>query len=217
MFRLHVPGLSAHACVRDEGVSAVEKFSYLHAGLIALEARRSAEIDHPLYSGLLNKAPINIGTVRAGSWASSVPDSLVAEGRAGLVPGEDLGWLKERLSTEVSDLAEADSWLREHPPRLEWLDGQFAPAGVPADSPLVTTLESAFSAVTSVLPRIEAVTYGADMRHFVHSGGTPCVMFGAGDVRLAHAPNESMPLEDLFTAVATTAVFIAAWCGFDRN
>jgi acetylornithine deacetylase len=39
------------------------------------------------------------------------------------------------------------------------------------------------------------------------------VMFGAGDVRLAHAPNESIPLDDLFTAVTTTAVFIADWCG----
>jgi acetylornithine deacetylase len=34
MFRLQVPGLSAHACVRDEGVSAVEKFAYLHQGLL---------------------------------------------------------------------------------------------------------------------------------------------------------------------------------------
>jgi acetylornithine deacetylase len=38
-------------------------------------------------------------------------------------------------------------------------------------------------------------------------------MFGAGDVRLAHAPDESMPVEDLLTAITTTAVFIANWCG----
>jgi acetylornithine deacetylase len=51
------------------------------------------------------------------------------------------------------------------------------------------------------------------MRHFVNTGGVPCVMFGAGNVRLAHAPNEFILLEDLLTAVTTTAVLIARWCG----
>jgi acetylornithine deacetylase len=57
------------------------------------------------------------------------------------------------------------------------------------------------------------VTYGADMRHLVNTGGVPCVMFGAGDVRLAHAPDESIPIDDLLIAITTTAVFIANWCG----
>ena len=215
MFRLQVPGLSAHACVRDEGVSAVEKFAYLHGGLLEFEARRNAEITHPLYAGLRNKAPINIGTVRAGSWPSSVPELLVAEGRAGLVPGEDLAPFKSEFAAEVAALAAADEWLRDHRPLLTWLDGQFAPADVSVDSPLVTVLSQAWTMTTSSHPRIEAVTYGADMRHFVIAGGMPCVMFGAGDVRLAHAPNESIPLVDLFTAITTTAVFVAEWCGLD--
>jgi acetylornithine deacetylase len=66
---------------------------------------------------------------------------------------------------------------------------------------------------TSTPARIEAVTYGADMRHFAITGAMPCVMFGAGDVRLAHAPDECILLEDLFRAITCTAVFIANWCG----
>ena len=90
----------------------------------------------------------------------------------------------------------------------------FAPADVAVDAPLVQTLRGAWQRTHGTDARVEAVTYGADMRHFVLVGGTPCVMFGAGDVRLAHAPNESIPLDDLLTAVTTTAVFIADWCGF---
>ncbi|MBA3450125.1 MAG: M20/M25/M40 family metallo-hydrolase, partial [Chloroflexia bacterium] len=104
-------------------------------------------------------------------------------------------------------------WLRNHPPRIEWLNGQFAPAGVAIESPLVQTLRRAWLRVNSTAPRIEAVTYGADMRHFLVTGEIPCIMFGAGDVRLAHAPNESVSLEDLMSAIAVTAVFIAEWCG----
>lgn len=213
MFQLRVPGLSAHACVRDEGVSAVEKFAYLHQGLLAFENRRNAEITHPLYEGIRIKAPINIGVVRGGSWASSVPEWLVAEGRAGLVPGEDVSTFKNELATEIGALADADPWLRDHPPQVTWLNGQFTPAGVDVDSPLVETLRQSWQKTNSTPARIEGVTYGADMRHFIITGGVPCVMFGAGDVRLAHAPDESILIEDLLTAITTTAVFIADWCG----
>jgi acetylornithine deacetylase len=213
MFQLDVPGLSAHACVRDEGVSAIEKFAYLQRGLLDLERRRNEEITHPLYANLSNKAPINIGTIRGGAWPSSVPEEVVVEGRAGLVPGEDLESFKARFSDELATWARGDRWLRDHPPRLTWLNGQFAAADVPTDHPLVTVLSNAVSEVTSSPPQIAAVTYGADMRHFIHAGGMPCVMFGAGDVRLAHAPNESIAIDELLLAVEITASFIADWCG----
>jgi acetylornithine deacetylase len=213
MFRLEVHGLSAHACVRDEGVSAVEKFAYLHRGLLEFETRRNGEITHPLYAGMRIKAPINVGIVRAGSWASSVPESLIAEGRAGLVPGEELATFKTELAAEIARFADADPWLREHPPEVTWLNGQFAPAGVPVDSPLVDALCQAWHETNASTARIEAVTYGADMRHFVITGGVPSVMFGAGDVRLAHAPDESIPIDELLAAITTTAVFITTWCG----
>ena len=92
MFRLVVHGLSAHGCVREEGVSAVEKFVPLLAALRRLEAerwrRRRAQ---PLFAGYRLPWPIEVGTVRAGDWASSVPDTLVAEGRYGVAVGEDVG------------------------------------------------------------------------------------------------------------------------------
>lgn len=213
MFELHVPGLSAHACVRDEGVSAIEKFAFLLHGILDLERRRNAEIRHPLYADKLNKAPINIGTIHGGAWASSVPEAVIVTGRAGLVPGENLDDYKARIVNEVATLAAGDAWLSEHQPELVWLDGQFAPAEVDIAHPLVGTLAQAVLDMTSAPADIAAVTYGADMRHFINTGGIPCVMFGAGDVRLAHAPNESIAIEDVLIAVAVSAAFIAEWCG----
>lgn len=215
MFRLHVPGRSAHACVRDEGVSAIEAFARLHQGLLAFEARRNREIGDPLYAGYANKVPINIGTVRGGSWPSSVPEWLVAEGRAGMVPSEDLQAFKVVFGDEIARIAAADPWLCDHPPKVEWTTGQFAAAGVAVDNPLVAALEVAHLAATGRPAPVEGVTYGADMRHFVLAGDMPCVMYGAGDVRLAHAPNESVPLDEVRTATRTIANLIAAWCGVE--
>jgi acetylornithine deacetylase len=75
----------------------------------------------------------------------------------------------------------------------------------------VAALQQAFRQASGTDTAIEAATYGADMRHFVNTGSIPCLMFGAGDVRAAHAPDESLPLDDLFLAVATEALLIADW------
>lgn len=217
VFRLHVPGRSAHAAVRDEGVSAVENFTLLHRALLDFEARRNTTIDHPLYAGIANKVPINIGTVQAGTWPSSVPEFLIAEGRAGLVPGEDVDTFRAELIAEIDRAADADPFLRDNRPRLEWFSGQFAPAEVPVDSPLAELVLGAHQAVTGQEPPIEAATYGADMRHFLLFGDTPCLMYGAGDVRLAHYTDEHVSLDDVVTATKTIAVAIADWCGVDET
>jgi acetylornithine deacetylase len=215
MFRLRVPGRSAHAAVRDEGVSAIEKFALLHRALLAFETRRNRTIAHPLYAPIANKIPVNIGVVRGGSWPSSVPEWLVAEGRAGLVPGEVLAVFRDQVAAEIARAAAGDDWLRDNPPTIEWIDGQFSPAEVPVDAPLVRLLQDAHAAVTGAPPAVEAATYGADMRHFILTGATPCVMYGAGDVRLAHHADERVPLADLLTATKTIALAITDWCGAD--
>jgi acetylornithine deacetylase len=217
VFRLHLAGKSAHACVRDEGVSAIEKFSYLHRALLDYEARRNARIVHPLYAPIANKVPLNVGTVRAGSWPSSVPEWLVAEGRTGLVPGENLAAVRAEFEAEVAQAAAADPWLREHPPRVEWFSGQFAPAEVPVDGPLATTVRAAHAAVAGAEPAIEAVTYGADMRLFLLVGETPCVMYGAGDVRLAHHADERVAIDEVVLATQAIALAVADWCGVEER
>ncbi|MDQ3780615.1 MAG: peptidase [Chloroflexota bacterium] len=213
MFRLRVEGRSAHACVRDEGVSAVEKFALVHQGLLAFEARRNRQIGHPLYDAIENKVPINIGVVRAGSWPSSVPEWLEAEGRAGLVPGEALDAFRDSFRTEVNAIAARDSWLCDHPPAVDWFGGQFAPAEIPSDAPLSLAVQNAHFVVAGTEPSVEAVTYGADMRHFVLIGQTPCLMYGAGDVRLAHHADESISVSEVVTATKVIAVTVLDWCG----
>lgn len=216
MFRIRVPGRSAHAAVRDEGVSAIEKASVIFAGLNEFERERNAAIDHPLYAGIANKIPINVGTMRAGAWPSSVPEFAELEGRAGLVPGEDLVSFGQEFIERVAAIAASDSWLREHPPVVELLTGQFAPADVAVDAPILTTLRAAHRASTGgASPVVTASTYGADMRHFIHAGGMPCVMYGPGDVRVAHYTDEFVPIGEVVTVAATLAIALVDWCGIN--
>jgi acetylornithine deacetylase len=217
VFRLKVPGRSAHAAARDEGVSALEKFVPIFENLRELEQERNALLSHPLYDGLKNKVPINVGVVRAGNWASTVPESLVAEGRVGLIPGEEVDPFKDLISERIATVAGRDPWLREHPPELIWFGGQFAPTEVPPDAPICEAVKKAHERVTGEEPLVEGVPYGADMRLFVRFGEMPCVMYGAGDVNVAHAPDEHISVTELLTAASTLACLLADWCGVDEG
>jgi acetylornithine deacetylase len=217
VFRLKVPGRSAHAAVRDEGVSALEKFVPIFENLRELEEERNGVLSHPLYDGLKNKVPINIGVVRAGNWASTVPESLLAEGRIGLIPGEEVEPFKTLVAERIAAVAQRDPWLQEHPPELTWFGGQFAPAEVAPDAPICEAVKSAHERVTGEKPSVEGVPYGADMRLFIHFGGMPCVMYGAGDVNVAHAPDEHISITELLTAASTLACLLSDWCGGDED
>ncbi|MGH3714356.1 MAG: M20/M25/M40 family metallo-hydrolase, partial [Micromonosporaceae bacterium] len=64
-FRLRVPGRSAHASRRTEGVSAVERFWPVFTALRDLERRRNADVD-PVMGRWDVAYPVEIGTVTAG-------------------------------------------------------------------------------------------------------------------------------------------------------
>jgi acetylornithine deacetylase len=217
VFRMTITGRSAHACVRNEGVSALEKFLPIHAAILELEREHHQSITHPLYRSFENRAPINIGRVNAGNWHSSVPESLTVEGRSGLVPGESLDETRAALLDAIERAVATDPWLREHPPRIEWISGQFSAAETSVDHPLMRTLQDAHRDVTGRECDVEAVTYGADMRHFVNIAQIPCVMYGAGDVTRAHRPDEFVPLTEVQTVARTLAVALARWCGLGNS
>ena len=225
MFRLTVHGLAAHGCVREEGVSAVERFVPLFAALRRLEAERcgaeggtgdtavAGDPRSPLFTGYRLPWPIEVGTVRAGDWASSVPDTLVAEGRFGVAVGEDVAAARRAFEDAIARAAAADPWLAEHPPEVEWWGGRFDPAVTDPTHPIVTAVTGAAADITGLAPPLEGVTYGADMRLLVNVGHIPTVLFGPGDVRVAHMPDEFVPIADLRTAAETLVLTALRFCG----
>ncbi len=215
VFRLTVPGRAAHGAMRDEGVSAVEKFIPIFQDLLEFESERNRALSHPLYAEIENKIPISVGIVRSGVWPSTVPETLVAEGRAGLLPGEQIDEFKQAMTERVRAAARRDPWLDEHPPKLEWFSGQFAPAETPVESPIAQAVIRAHNRVTGASPKIEGVPYGADMRLFITFGNMPCIMYGAGDVAVAHQVDEHISIDELITATKTVACLLMDWCGVE--
>jgi len=212
-FRVTVPGRSAHGSIREEGVSAIEKFIPVYQALMALEQERNQQVQHPLFARYELPYALCVGTVQAGDWASTVAESLTFEGRYGVAVGEDVAAARRVLEETVARAAQADPWLREHPPLVAWWGGQFEPASIAVDHPIVETVRDAYGDVTGTAARVEGMTYGADMRLLVNEGNTPTVLFGPGDVRNAHRPDEYVPVAELTTAVRTLALTSLRFCG----
>jgi acetylornithine deacetylase len=193
-------------------VSAVEKFWTVFAALRRLEAERNA-VKHPLMTRFDIPLAIEIGTLQAGSWVSSVPDLLVAEGRYGVALGEDLGSARAVFETAVAEACADDPWLRGHPVTVEWWGGQFAPGMTDPDSEIVRTVRRAHEAVSRAPQQIWAAPYGSDLRLMTNLGGVPTVHYGPGDARLAHGPMESVPIQEVLTATRALAVVALTHCG----
>ena len=205
-FRITVHGSPAHGAVRREGVSALEKFEVVHAALRGLEARRNAAFSDPLYTAYELPLALSIGTVHAGEWASTVPDTLVCEGRYGVGPHEDPAAAKRVFEHVVA--ATGDPWLVAHPPTVEWWGGQFHPAVTPADAGIVTAVAACHEAVTGRVAPVAGVPYGSDLRHLVNRGGIATVLYGPGDAQVAHRANEFVPMSDLVTVTRALALLI---------
>ncbi len=206
-FRLEVPGRAAHASTRREGVSALEKLEVIHAALRADEAARTASETRPEMVALGLPYPTIIGKVSGGAWASSLPDLVIADGRYGVRVGQTTAEAADELRRVVAAACAADPWLRDHPVRVSIWGGMFGSGEVPADHRLPVGIAAAAADVLGAAPARVGVPYGADMALLIREGRTPTILFGPGDVRVAHAANEHVALSE----VDACARVLATW------
>ncbi len=212
-FRIRIMGRAIHASMKRFGVSAIEKFQQVFQAIQDLDANRHVQYDNRIFEFDDNIAPISIGLLNAGDWLSTVPETLTAEGRFGVFPGESTAAARSALANCLAAVTGADPWLREHPPTLEWFEGQFEPGQTSLTEPIVHALSAAHGAVMGEHPRVQGVPYGSDLRLFTEHGKLPAVLYGPGDVAFAHTVEEHVELEEVFACTNVLACLIVEWCG----
>ncbi|WP_316773872.1 ArgE/DapE family deacylase [Streptomyces sasae] len=204
-FRLSVPGKAAHASSRDAGVSAIDGYLAIHRALAELERARN-HAPSPLMAEYPIPYALSVGTLRAGDWASSVPDLLTAEGRLGVRLDEEPAGARAELERCVAEVCAADPWLREHPATVTWPGGQFASGRLQEGHPLRGLVRDACADANgwSSRPRERGAPYGSDLRLYA-GAGIPTLQYGPGDVRVAHSAQERVSVAEV-VAVARTLV-----------
>ncbi len=194
-FDVQVTGRAAHSSAPWEGVDAFDKMVLVREAMRAEAARRSARYRHPLLSGVPDPMPFAVGEFHAGTYRASVPATARMSGRYGLRPGESVREAREAFVAAVDAAADRDPWLREHRPAFTWDHMGLPGWDTDPDAPVVRDLVAACETVTGSA-ELTGFTAGSDAAVF-GAALVPTVVFGPGDVALAHAPDEAVALADV--------------------
>jgi acetylornithine deacetylase len=81
---------------------------------------------------------------------------------------------------------------------------------VPADAPIVKRLSGALERERMPV-RIEGLSAWTDAA-LLNAAGIPAICFGPGDIALAHAAEEFVPVEDIGVATRVLTRVTREWC-----
>jgi len=211
-WRVYIEGKGAHAGVKYQGISAVEKGMLIYRALEGLENKRN-EIGkkHPLYSDYPLVTPLCVGKFNGGQYPSSVPEECILEGTIEFLPGEKAKEVRAEFEQTIETTSRKDSWLKNHPPKIEWFGLNFPPAQISSDHSLIKSVKSAYTKISGKQAKIVGLPAGCDMRNRVLYAKTPSIVFGPGDISLAHRVDESIDIEELLLFTKILALGMLEW------
>jgi acetylornithine deacetylase len=200
-------GKSGHAESADRAINPVDLALSVVDALRGLEREMNAEIE-PSMRGVEHPYNINIGTLEAGDWHSSVP----ARATMGLRIGHPTSWSTADAISRVSGAIDAidDTWLRDHPPTIRTSGFRAKGFAMPVDDPLARRLADAHEAAHGDAPADVAMASTTDARLYLNDFDVPALCYGpvAHDI---HGIDESVELSSIVAGARTLARFISNW------
>jgi acetylornithine deacetylase/succinyl-diaminopimelate desuccinylase-like protein len=190
-------GKQAHGAT-PLGVNAIEQAADVVQSLRALNERFSTWAQGPY-----DPPRLNVGMIRGGHEVYTTPGLCTLDVSVRYAPGQ---------REDVADAFLAAMHEALPPEQIEVrFCRHFEAAETPADTPAVT---AAFSALRRQRPTARLSTLGGtcDMRHYRMELKAPSVIFGPGDLAVAHTAAEFVDIDEVLVAaqvLADTALSIA--------
>jgi len=199
---VRVDGRAAHGSRWDIGIDAIR-----HAGLLLAELDRiDTEVlprrSHPL----LGRPSLHASTIEGGLGLSTYPDRCVLRIERRTIPGE-------RSEDAMRDVRDACERVRaRHPEFRAHAELMFAqpPSDVAMDAPVVRAL-AAVLAERGLAVQPQGMSAWTDAA-LLNDAGIPAICFGPGDMGLAHAAEEYIPIDETRLAASILEDFARSWC-----
>ena len=189
---IEVRGRAAHGSRYDLGIDAIRHAGLLLADLDAFEESVLVTRTHPL----LGHASLHASLVHGGIGLSTYPDRCMLSIERRTVPGED-------ADAVVAEVKDAFARITARRPtfdasvRVIFAQG---PSDVAVDAPVVRQLRSAIVA-EGIAPQVAGMSAWTDAA-ILNGAAIPAICFGPGDIRLAHAAEEWVPVAEIEAATA---------------
>jgi acetylornithine deacetylase len=200
-------GRAAHGSRHDLGVDAIRHAGLLLAELDALDADvLPARAPH----ALLGRGSLHASLISGGTGLTTYPERCTLRLERRTIPGESAELALAELE-EAAARAGARLGARAGSFRCDVaLDFAQPPSDVPVEAPLVRALDAALRAAGEPV-RVEGMPAWTDAA-LLNAAGIPTVCFGPGDIGVAHAAEEFVPLDEIDRAVDVLEALARAWC-----
>ncbi len=194
-------GRAAHGSRYDLGVDAIR-----HAGLViaALDTLQRDVLDHRTHP-LLGHASLHLSTIEGGSGWSTYPDRCTLRIERRTLPGETTEQVLQELAAACERVAAMDDALDVE---VRHVLTQ-APSDVAGDAPIVRALEHAMRGEGETVLH-EGMSAWTDAA-LLNDAGIPAICYGPGDIILAHADEEWIPLDEVERATRVLTRLAREW------
>ncbi|MCS7225118.1 MAG: M20/M25/M40 family metallo-hydrolase [Armatimonadetes bacterium] len=191
-------GKSAHGSVPDKGDNAIEK------ALAFVDALRThpyiAHQRHPLFR---SRQLMTIGRLVGGHDVMLVPDRSSLNLDIRVLPGYSAARVREIVS-EVANRFKANLVV----------DDEAEPTEIPHDTLLTKALQDACERTGVATPGLVGYPSWTDAVNYIQKGMTS-VVFGAGDLSVAHTEREHVSITDLLRLADVLKEVIQSWKPFE--
>lgn len=197
--------------------NAIEKMAKIIQGLQELERHWAVTKIYPGFPPGSNT--INPAVIEGGRHAAFVADRCALWITVHFYPNEDYEKVSEEIQEHILNVAKADPWLKENPPQFRWggasmLEdrGEIFPSlELDKSHPGLAMLEEFHAQVTGEKPKVDMSPTVTDAG-WLAKAGIPTVIYGPGELDLAHGVDESVSVKDLVDYTKIILSFICRWC-----
>jgi acetylornithine deacetylase/succinyl-diaminopimelate desuccinylase family protein len=227
-------GKATHASARREfiraggqgdaiGVNAIEKTIYLIQAIRQLEDQWGITKRHPLFPP--GHFTLHPGEIRGGPYEGTSPiivsEYCTVQYNILFPPQENAEAVKQEITRHVMAAASMDTWLREHPPQLEWRL-HLPAANVGADHPISVAAGRAHALAIADVPRLRDMPtfqgfFSVCDASWMNAFGQTTIIYGPGESMAAHRLDEYVAIDELMATARAYATMAMDWCGVDSS
>lgn len=195
-------GAAAHGSQPQRGVNAITA--------MARFLLRLHEVVPDTVHPLCGRATVNAALIEGGSAPNMVPDRCVVDIDRRTIPGEtDPDKVLAPFRSLADELGANDETFDLRTEIREWI----LASETPADTPIAEAIRTATAAQTGAVPPDVGFTGITDARFYLNDAAIPTVIFGPGDLSVAHTADEWIDVEEMVTGARIYARIFASFLG----
>ncbi|MCF8473949.1 MAG: ArgE/DapE family deacylase [Emcibacter sp.] len=210
-FKIICRGVPTHVLDTSAGENAIEKLQMLIPFLKDLENELNENYRKAPYDKFDHPFNLNIGKLKGGNWASSVPAHAEMEARIGFPVGMTANQIMQMVNDRLELATKKLKAFRDNKPLLRFHGFRSEGHLINLQDPGIKLLSQCHHSLTHEEPKHYLSTCTTDLRAFHFYSKTAGTCYGP-IAKNIHGIDECVDIDSIRQTLKTYALFISRWC-----